>query len=200
MMVMYQLNDYNATVGIKTSVNDWNVDLSFTTGGNTQTYKVNDSHNRNSVYGVTYNDATDTFEATPLYGANSQQSFDPGGTRFSHNVGNIDINRILSDKVSIGMGAEFRNETFEVIEGELASYDGGGADSFAGNSPENSGKFNRYNFGGYFSLDYDVSDNFLLSGTVRAENYSDFGNTFVYKLSSRLKLSDKITARASVSS
>ena len=98
------------------------------------------------------------------------------------------------------MGAEFRNETFEVIEGELASYDGGGADSFAGNSPENSGKFNRYNFGGYFSLDYDVSDAFLLSGTVRAENYSDFGNTFVYKLSSRLKLTDKITARASVSS
>jgi len=45
-----------------------------------------------------------------------------------------------------------------------------------------------------------VSDAFLLSGTVRAENYSDFGNTFVYKLSSRLKLSDKITARASVSS
>ena len=194
------LNDYNATVGIKTTVNDWNVDLSFTTGGNTQTYTVSDSHNRNEVYGVSYNSGSATFEATPLYGANSQQSFDPGGTRFSHNVGNIDINRILSDKVSIGMGAEFRNETFEVIEGELASYDGGGADSFAGNSPENSGKFNRYNFGGYFSLDYDVSDAFLLSGTVRAENYSDFGNTFVYKLSSRLKLSDKITARASVSS
>jgi len=194
------LNDYNATVGIKTTVNDWNVDLSFTTGGNTQTYTVSDSHNRNEVYGLSYNSGLDTFEATPLYGANSQQSFDPGGTRFSHNVGNIDINRILSDKVSIGMGAEFRNETFEVIEGELASYDGGGADSFAGNSPENSGKFNRYNFGGYFSLDYDVTDAFLLSGTIRAENYSDFGNTFVYKLSSRLKLSDKITARASVSS
>jgi len=193
------LNDYNATVGLKTTVNDWNVDLSFTTGGNTQTYTVSDSHNRNEVYGVSYNPEFDIFEATPLYGANSQQSFDPGGTRFSHNVGNIDINRVLSDKVSIGMGAEFRNETFEVIEGELASYDGGGADSFAGNSPENSGKFNRYNFGGYFSLDYDVSDAFLLSGTIRAENYSDFGDAFVYKLSSRLKLSDKLTARASVS-
>ena len=193
------LNDYNATVGLKTTVNDWNVDLSFTTGGNTQTYTVNDSHNRNEVYGVSYNPSTDTFEATPLYQANSQQSFDPGGTRFSHNVGNIDINRVLSDKVSIGMGAEFRNETFEVIEGELASYDGGGADSFSGNSPENSGIFNRYNFGGYFSLDYDVSDAFLLSGTIRAENYSDFGDAFVYKLSSRLKLSDKLTARASIS-
>ena len=193
------LNDYNATVGLKTTVNDWNLDLSFTTGGNTQTYTVNDSHNRNEVYGVSYNPTTDTFEATPLYQANSQQSFDPGGTRFSHNVGNIDINRVLSDKVSIGMGAEFRNETFEVIEGELASYDGGGADSFSGNSPENSGIFNRYNFGGYFSLDYDVSDAFLLSGTIRAENYSDFGDAFVYKLSSRLKLSDKLTARASIS-
>ena len=193
------LNDYNGTVGIKTTINEWNVDLSFTTGGNAQTYKVNDSHNRNEVYSVSFNPLTGGFEATPLYGANSKQSFDPGGTRFSHNVANIDINRILSDKISIGFGTEFRNETFEVIEGELASYDGGGADSFAGNSPENSGKFNRYNFGGYFSLDYDVTDAFLLSGTVRAENYSDFGDAFVYKLSSRLKLSDKLIARASIS-
>lgn len=194
------LNDYNGTIGIKTKINDWNVDLSYTTGGNTQTYTVSDSHNRNEVFGVSYNPTIDEFEATPLYQANSQQSFDPGGTKFTHNVGNIDISRILSDQVSVGFGAEFRNETFEVIEGELASYDGGGADSFAGNSPENSGKFNRYNIGGYFSLDYDVSDAFLLSGTIRTENYSDFGNTFVYKLSSRLKLNENLTARASISS
>ena len=194
------LNDYHGTIGVKTKINDWNVDLSYTTGGNTQTYTVSQSHNRNEVYGVSYNSATDEFEATPLYGANSQQSFNPGGTKFTHNVGNIDISRVLSDKVSVGFGAEFRNETFEVIEGELSSYDGGGADSFAGNSPENSGKFNRYNIGAYFSLDYDVSDAFLLSGTVRTENYSDFGNTFVYKFSTRYKITDNLTARASISS
>nr|WP_290856360.1 TonB-dependent receptor [Flaviramulus sp.] len=203
------LNDYNGTVGIKTTINDWNVDLSYTTGGNTQTYKVNNSHNRNFVYSPSTwvdsnnNGSVDDGEITEgseLYRSNSPQSFDPGGTRFTHNVGNIDINRILSDQVSIGFGAEFRNETFEVIEGILSSYDGGGADSFSGNSPENSGKFNRYNIGGYFSIDYDVSDAFLLSGTIRSENYSDFGNTFVYKLSSRLKLNEKLTARASVSS
>ena len=203
------LNDYNGTVGIKTKVNDWNVDLSYTTGGNTQTYTVNNSHNRNFVYSPsTWIDANNNgtvdpgelTEGSQLYRENSQQSFDPGGTRFTHNVGNIDISRILSDQISIGFGAEFRNETFEVIEGELASYDGGGADSFAGNAPQNSGKFNRYNFGGYFSLDFDISDSFLISGTVRTENYSDFGNTFVYKFSSRLKITDKLTARASVSS
>jgi iron complex outermembrane receptor protein len=203
------LNDYNGTVGIRTKINDWNVDLSYTTGGNTQTYKVNQSHNRNTVFSPsTWIDSNsngviddgEVTEGSQLYRENSQQSFDPGGTRFYHNVGNIDINRLLSDKVSIGFGAEFRNETFEVIQGELASYDGGGADSFAGNSPENSGKFNRYNFGGYFSLDYDVSEAFLLSGTIRTENYSDFGNTFVYKFSTRYKITENLTARASISS
>lgn len=202
------LSDYNGTIGFRSTINDWNLDLSFTTGGNTQTYKVNNTHNRNVVYSPsTWVDANnngviddgEVTEGAQLYRENSPQSFDPGGTRFSHNVGNIDINRLLSDKISIGFGAEFRSEVFEVIEGGLASYDGGGADSFAGNSPENSGKFSRYNFGGYFSLDYDVSDAFLVSGTVRTENYSDFGNAFVYKLSSRLKITEKLTARASVS-
>ncbi|MDF4223188.1 TonB-dependent receptor [Maribacter sp. M208] len=203
------LSDYNATIGFKSVINDWNIDASFTTGGNLQTYKVNNTHNRNIVYSPSVfidangNGSVDDGEITEgseLYRENSQQSFDPGGTRFSHNVGNIDISRLLSDKVSIGVGAEFRTETFEIIEGELASYDGGGADSFAGASPQNSGKFNRYNIGGYLSLDYDVSDAFLLSGTIRTENYSDFGNTFIYKFSSRYKFSDAFTLRGSISS
>ncbi|WP_416382055.1 TonB-dependent receptor [Maribacter sp. BPC-D8] len=204
-----ELSDYNATIGFKSVINDWNIDASFTTGGNTQTYKVNNTHNRNVVYSPSVfidangNGSVDDGEITEgseLYRENSQQSFDPGGTRFSHNVGNIDISRLLSDKVSIGVGAEFRTETFEVIGGELASYDGGGADSFAGAAPQNSGKFNRYNVGGYLSLDYDVTDAFLLSGTVRTENYSDFGNAFVYKFSSRYKFSDAFTLRGSISS
>ena len=203
------LSDYNATVGFKSFINDWNVDASFTTGGNMQTYKVNNTHNRNEVFSPsTFIDANgngsvddgEITEGSELYRANSQQSFDPGGTKFSHNIGNIDISKLISDKVSIGMGAEFRTETFEVIQGELASYNGGGGDSFAGATPQDSGKFNRYNIGGYFSLDYDVSDAFLLSGTVRSENYSDFGNAFVYKFSSRYKLSDVLTLRGSLSS
>ncbi len=203
------LSDYNGTLGFKSTINDWNIDASFTTGGNTQTYKVNNTHNRNVVYSPsTWVDANgngvidngEVTEGSQLYRENSQQSFDPGGTKFSHNVGNIDISRLLSDKISIGFGAEFRTETFEVIEGELASYDGGGADSFAGASPQNSGKFNRYNIGGYLSLDYDVTEAFLLSGTIRTENYSDFGNAFVYKFSSRYKISDAFTLRGSISS
>jgi iron complex outermembrane receptor protein len=202
------LNDYNATVGFKSVINDWNVDVSFTTGGNMQTYKVNQSHNRNVVFSPsTWVDANnngvidngEVTEGAELYRKNSKQSFDPGGTAFYHNVGNMDVSKILSDNVSVAFGTEFRYETFEVIEGELASYDGGGADSFAGNSPENSGSFTRYNFGGYASLNWNPSENLTLDGTVRSENYSDFGNAFVSKASGAYTINDKYTLRSSLS-
>jgi iron complex outermembrane receptor protein len=202
------LNDYNATVGMKSVINDWNVDASFTTGGNSQTYKVNQSHNRNVVYSPsTWIDANnngviddgEVSEGSQLYGANSKQSFDPGGTGFYHNVGNLDVSKVLTDNVSVAFGTEFRYETFEVIEGELASYDGGGADSFAGNSPENSGQFTRYNFGGYASLNWNPTENLTLDGTVRSENYSDFGNAFVWKASGAYTINDKYTLRSSLS-
>ncbi|MCH3882138.1 TonB-dependent receptor [Tenacibaculum aquimarinum] len=202
------LNDYNATIGFKTVKNDWNIDASFTTGGNSQTYKVSDSHNRNFVYSpstwVDANnngtvDAGELTEGAQLYRENSKKSFDPGGTAFSHNVGNLDLSKILSDNLSFAFGTEFRYETFEVIEGELGSYDGGGADSFAGNSPENSGKFTRYNFGGYASLNWNPTENLTLDGTIRSENYSDFGNAFVWKLSGAYTINDKYTLRGSAS-
>ncbi|MFT5714107.1 MAG: iron complex outermembrane receptor protein [Flavobacterium sp.] len=193
------LKDYNATIGFKSVINEWNVDASFTTGGNSQTYKVNQSHNRNFVYVPTYNTETGEFDATSIYRENSKKSFDPGGTGFYHNVGNLDISKVLTENLSVAFGSEFRYETFEVIEGELGSYDGGGADSFAGNSPENSGKFTRYNFGGYASLNWNPIEDLTLDGTIRSENYSDFGNAFVWKASGAYTINDKYTLRSSLS-
>lgn len=183
------LNDYNATVGYKSTKNEWNTDVSITTGGNKQSYTVTNSHNR-SV------DSNGDF----VYGGLSPITFRPGGTSFNHIVGNLDISKAVSDKISIGFGSEFRTENFEIIAGDEASYVGLGADSFQGNTPENSGKFNRYNLGGYFDLAYDVTKDFLINGTVRYEDYSDFGGATVWKVSSRYKfLEDKITLRGSLS-
>ncbi|MFC3812802.1 TonB-dependent receptor [Lacihabitans lacunae] len=185
------LVDYNGTLGFKSSRNDWNTDVSFTTGGNEQTYTVTNSHNRNGTLNP---------DGTNKYKENSPIIFKPGGTRFTHNVGNIDINRRLNDKVGVAFGSEFRSENFTVIEGDLASYEDGGADSFAGNDPRNSGTFNRYNIGAYADVAVDFSDNFLINGTARLENYSDFGSAFVWKLSTRYKFADdKVTLRASAS-
>ena len=203
------LSDYNATLGIRGSLGEWNHDASLTIGGNQQLYTINNSHNRNFVYspstwidanGNGVIDAGELTQGSSLYRENSPITFDAGGTRFTHIVGNIDISRKLGEKLSLGLGTEFRSETFTVLEGSLASYDGGGADSFAGNQPENSGKFNRFNIGGYIDLRYDVTENFLINGTARIEEYSDFGEAFVWKLSSRYKLlGDQLIVRGSVS-
>jgi iron complex outermembrane receptor protein len=47
---------------------------------------------------------------------------------------------------------------------------------------------------------YDVTKDFLINGTVRYEDYSDFGDATVWKVSSRYKfLDDKVTFRGSIS-
>ncbi|MFV5695799.1 TonB-dependent receptor [Flavobacterium sp. LB3P122] len=188
------LNDYNATLGYKNVTNGWNTDASVTIGGNKQIYTVTNSQNRSK-------DSNGKF----IYAANpniytGQTTFRPGGTSFNHLVGNIDVSKVLSDKISIGFGTEFRTENFEVISGDKQSYDGLGADSFQGNDPSNSGKFNRYNLGAYLDIAVDFTKDFLVNGTVRHEDYSDFGAANVWKLSSRYKFfDDKFTLRGSIS-
>ena len=206
------LDDYNGTIGLKSKRNGWNTDLSLTVGGNQQLYTVRNSHNRNTLglrnpdtyLGDVNNnglvDASEIVQGTLKYLENSPITFRAGGSRFNHTVGNLDVSRLIAENFTIAFGSEFRSETYETIEGDLASYEAGGADSFAGNSKENSFKSNRYNFGGYLSLGYDITDNFLIDATGRFENYSDFGDAFVYKLSSRYKLSeDKLILRGSYS-
>ncbi|KQB37481.1 TonB-dependent receptor [Flavobacterium aquidurense] len=185
------LTDYNATLGFKNVKNGWNTDASLTVGGNKQVYTVNNSVNRSDILDDNGNN---------VYRENSPISFKPGGTSFNHVVGNIDVSKIVSDQISIGFGSEFRSEYFTVIEGDKASWDGTGADSFAGNRPENSGKWNRYNVGVYLDVAFDITKDFLINGTVRHEEYSDFGGATVWKASTRYKfLDDKITLRGSVS-
>ena len=175
------LSDYNATVGFKNVVNGWKQDLSITVGGNEQLYSVNNTVNRGLL-------------------KTSPTSFKPGGFGFSNVIGNIDVSKSLTDNFAIGFGTEARKETYKIIAGDTASYTGQGANSFPGIDKVNAGTFSRYNIGAYFDASMDVSKSFLINGTVRAERYSDFGNAFVYKISSRVKLDeDKLILRGSAS-
>ena len=199
------LVDYNLTLGFKTISNGWKYDASWTLGFNSEDYTVRDSHNRSDIKSGSMVDSAGTVVPDPnspnVYRENSPINFKPGGTSFQHQVWNLDITKNVTPELSIGLGTEFRSETYQILPGDKASWDGVGADSYAGNRPENSGSFNRYNFGGYFDAGYDVTKDFLISGTIRDEYYSDFANAFVYKVTSRVKaLEDKLTLRGSYSS
>jgi iron complex outermembrane receptor protein len=175
------LGDYNATAGFRTETNGWKNDVSLTFGGNKQIYSVNNTVN----FGL---------------GFNSPISFKPGGYNFSHIVGNIDLSKQINDKVSLGFGSEFRNESFTMIPGDTASFTQGGANSFPGIPILQPYKNSRTNIGGYFDLGLDITKDFLLNLTGRFENYSSFGNAFVWKASTRYKFNDdKITLRGSAS-
>jgi iron complex outermembrane receptor protein len=176
------LLDYNATLGFKNVKGGWTQDVAVTFGGNQQLYTVENTVNR-------------------TLGAASPTSFKPGGFNFSHIVGNYDISKSLSDKISIAFGAEVRNETYRIIAGDTASYSGEGSNSFPGIRAENARTNSRFNIGAYADATWNPSKDFLLNGAVRAEKYSDFGDAFVWKFSSRYKLAnDKVVIRASASS
>jgi len=174
------LNDYNATAGVKTDIGGWATDMSLTFGGNKQDYLVSNTVNHS-------------------LGAQSPTVFHPGGVEFNHTVFNADMSKQIAPKVNLYFGTELRWEEYETIAGDEASYINGGADSYAGNDPLNSFKSTRHNYGGYLGALFDVSDRMLVDAIGRYENYSDFGNAFVWKLSNRYKVSDTLTVRGSLS-
>lgn len=183
------LDDYNATGGTKFMLGDWNADVSLTYGGNKQSYQVTNSVNRGMQ-----EDYLAHKISTP-----SPTSFDAGGVQFSHWVLNGDVSRQMTKDVSVYAGTELRHENYETIAGDVGSTYGSGADSYAGNSVQNSFPSSRSNYGAYAGATWDISPAFLIDGTGRYEKYTDFGSAFVWKTSTRYKVSDQLTLRASAS-
>ena len=151
------LSDYNTTIGVKNEMGGWKTDISLTAGGNSQNYTVNNTVNRS-------------------LGTSSPTFFKPGGFKFSHIVGNIDLSKDITDQLSISIGSEARNETYTILAGDEASYFQEGANSFPGINKIVAGSNSRFNIGAYADLSFDINPDFLISGAFRTERYSDFGN------------------------
>lgn len=187
------ITDLSFATGLRGKLGDWNVDLSNTFGQNVFNFGVDNS--------VNYTQA--------LSSTSFQTTFDAGGLKFLQNTVNFDINRkydVLMG-LNVASGAEFRIDQFGLRAGEEASYRNynvasgvaAGAQVFAGFLPSNEGNYTRNSKALYLDLEQDITRNFMVSGALRYENYSDFGGTLNYKLASRLKLSDGISLRGSTS-
>lgn len=173
------IRDNNATVGVKWKLFDFDVDLSGTYGRSAVDYEVNNSLN-------------------PDLGASSPTSFDVGAYSFSNTLANLDLSRTFG-QVSIAFGAEVRGERFTSEAGEPASYIGGGVQSFPGLQPDNVVTATRDNFGVYGDLEWEPTEELLLGGAVRYEDFSDFGDNTSWKVNGRYSLGGKGAIRASYS-
>ena len=100
--------------------------------------------------------------------------FYSGAYVFSNIIVNIDVSRLFG-AVSIRLGIEVRQEKFDITEGQEESYVDGGAQSFPVSQPSKELSETRTNVVSYLTLDWDISDDFLIEGAAGYENYSDFG-------------------------
>ena len=143
----------------------------------------------------------------PSMGPDTPRNFTTGSYIELEKTFNFDLQKQF-DSVSVAYGAEWREETFEVISGEEASWKAGkyalqgfnvGSHGFAGFSPDSQGSFTRRSYGLYVDLENQVSDELLIGGAFRYEDYSSFGDTNDFKLKAMYEVNDNVSLRASTS-
>lgn len=159
---------------------------------------------------------------SPTYGPGSEtRAYRPGDLKaYDINI-NVDFSTPVSDTVNVAYGFEWREETYVMFAGESESWIPGpwsdvdqlidpttglnyfdqpnGSNGFPGTPTDFADSFSRTNVAIYVDVEWDITDNFLLQGAVRAEDFSDFGDTFNGKLAARFNVTDAFTIRASAS-
>ena len=143
-------------------------------------------------------------------------SFKPGSYVQLEKSANADFSKELETGMSsmvMSYGFEFREETFEIINGDSASFANTlgsdvdlanqgfsiGSNGFQGFNPRISGAFTRRSKGAYIDIETYVSDSFMVDFAARFEDFSDFGSTFDWKLSSKFDITDDFSMRGSIS-
>ena len=192
------------------SNNGWKIDLSNAYGKNNFHYKIKGTINASLE------------EASPT-------QFDAGGFSLSQNTINLDFSKnfkTVLDGLNFAFGGEYRMENYKIFAGEVgswATYDTngnpivdpstqsapidpvsgdprpGGSQGFPGFSPKNVVDKNRTSQAFYADTELDVSKEFMLTAALRYEHYSDFGNTLNFKFAYRLRITDQISFRSSLS-
>lgn len=144
-------------------------------------------------------------------GPTSPHEFYAGKMIYGQLVGNADFNRDfnvgLAGPLNVAFGAEARDENYQIAAGEPNSYVRGpfttlavGAQGFPGFQPDNAVNKSRNNVGGYLALEAKVFDPLTLSGAVREEHYSDFGDNTSGKASFRYEVIPALAFRGSYES
>src|SRR5690606_12837952 len=204
------ITDNSVVAGVRTETNaGWKIDISNSYGINNFHYYIKGTLNASLE------------EASPT-------DFDGGGHSLSQYIINFDFSNYYDNVLSgmnLAFGAEYRTENFIIFAGEAGTYgtftedgvlitdpanqtqaeddDGnprpGGSQGFPGYAPANEVNRSRSNIGLYADAEFDITEKFLLSAAARFENFSDFGGTINGKLAARLKASDHINIRGSVS-
>ncbi len=190
------VDDMSLSVGLESKLaENWTLDTGFTYGGNEFQFNIANSAN------------TSLGPLSPL-------SADAGTLSFNQFSANVDVYGATtwgSTPVGVAFGFEYRQDMYEIEEGDAASWiDGGVPDQFGGRSPAgiqvfpgfrptNAVDTDRDNFAAYGDIEFNLSDSFMLGLAARFEEYSDFGSNLSGKIAARWELTDDFALRGSLS-
>ncbi|AOT09145.1 TonB-dependent receptor plug domain-containing protein [Pseudoalteromonas luteoviolacea] len=190
-----QVDDFAVAAGITSHTAGWDLDSSINYGRNQFSFGVTNSLNTSM-------------------GAQSPTDFDNGDLVYDQLTLNFDaknsIDLGLYEEVFITVGAEYRNESYQIKAGEEASYltvldaqgipvAAGGAQVMAGFSPASAVDESRHNIAVFTELDTYLTAKWNLVVAARFEDYSDFGSTLTGKLATRYEFNDALSFRGAIS-
>lgn len=140
----------------------------------------------------------------PSLGSLSPQNFRPGSLTQEETSFNADFVKTFDDTpLNVAFGFEFRNETYDIGAGDLASIQAGptasffgvGSDGFQGFPVESSGDFESDSWAVYLDVEHEFTDRLSAAAAIRFEDYEEFDTTTDFKLSARYQITDLIAVR-----
>jgi iron complex outermembrane receptor protein len=182
--------DYEIVAGVRGMYNDWEWDLSMNAGENESSWR-------------------NTRGLNASLGALSPTSFFLGKIIADEFNVQLDVTRAYSlddaGELQVSFGTQFRDEAFEITEGEPLSYADGnnglapGAQGFPGFAPEAVNDLSRNNFNAYVELGWDPTDRLFLGAALRYEDFDDSaGEEVIGKISARYAITEALALRGSV--
>ncbi|MDH5761063.1 MAG: TonB-dependent receptor [Gemmatimonadota bacterium] len=210
--------DFMSVMGVRGYAGEWNYDVSTQWGRNRLDTDIFDTHNVSlgpCLVTACAPGPDGIFGNGDDPGIPNKTDVYAGAMTLNQGIGQIDFSRGVEigvhSPLSVAAGAALRYDSYEIIEGEPASYVNGGhlsqtggtaavgSQVFTGYRPDQSGTWTRTNIGMYLDLETELSETFLIAGAARLERYSDFGTTLTGKLAMRLKPSEQLVLRAAAS-
>lgn len=179
--------DYQTTAGVQGTVGEWHWDV-----GSTYGKDEIDMFTRNSANASLYEDTG--YSPTDFY---------DGTYTASQWTTSVDVTKTfelgLAGPLTFAFGAEYREETWEAAPGDAASRYLEGGQSFPGISLSDAGRHDRDNVAGYVELSLEPVESLRVGVAGRYEDYSDFGDTSVGKVSLRYDFGPSFALRSTLS-
>jgi iron complex outermembrane receptor protein len=179
--------DYQAVLGVRGEIGTWTWDFSSSFGEDEIDMFTRDSANA-SLYANTGQTPVNFYDGTYTQ---TQWTTNAEVTK--------EIELGMASPLSLAFGAEYREETWEAAPGDEASRYLEGGQSFPGISLSDSGKHDRDVMGVYAEVTIEPIEKLRVQLAGRYEDYSDFGDTTVGKLSARYEITDTFALRGTAS-